>query len=271
MADQAQTRPAFADERQQRIAELVAVRGRARIGELARALHVTEPTIRKDLTALQEQGLLKRTHGGAIALRPLNERELSDREVTHRDAKAAIGRACLALLNEGDSVFLDGGTTVGTIAAAIAANPQAAPRNLAVLTNAVNVATALADVSGIEHILLGGQLHRSSGCVVGALALHNLQRFAVGTAIISASGFSEPGISVASAAEAEIKATVIDGARRVIVALDHTKIGVTDFARICELDDIDTIVLDETTPELDELCALHNIAITLAPVDPAPE
>jgi len=101
------------------------------------------------------------------------------------------------------------------------------------------------------------------------LALHNLQRFTVGVGFISASGFSEAGITVASAAEAEIKATVIDGARRVVVAVDHSKIGVTDFARISELDEIDTVVLGQSTPELEELCALHSIEIIVAPVDPA--
>jgi DeoR/GlpR family transcriptional regulator of sugar metabolism len=261
-------RPAFADERQQRIAEIVAVRGRARIGELAQLLGVTEPTIRKDLTALQEQGVLKRTHGGAIALVRLVEPELAEREVTHREAKAAIGAACLRLLDGAGSVYLDNGTTVGTIAAAIAANPQVAPRNLVVLTNAVTVATALADAPEIEHVLLGGQFRRASRAMVGPLALNNLQRFAVGVAFIGASGFSEAGISVASAVEAEIKATVIDSARRVVVALDHSKIGITDFARICEIDDIDTLVIDRSTPELDALCARHGIELILASAPP---
>jgi DeoR/GlpR family transcriptional regulator of sugar metabolism len=208
--------------------------------------------------------VLKRAHGGAIALRPVIERELSQREVTNREVKAAIGRACLALLDDGDSVFLDTGTTVGAIATAIAADPHAAPRNLVVLTNAINVATTLADVPGLEHVLLGGQVRRSSGSVVGALALHDLQRFVVDVAFISASGFSEPGISVASAAEAEIKATVVRSAQRVVVAVDHSKLGVTDFARICELDEIDTVVLDQSTPALEDLCALHNIEIITA-------
>jgi DeoR/GlpR family transcriptional regulator of sugar metabolism len=264
MADQGEARPVFADERQQHIAEIVGVRGRARIGELAQLLGVTEPTIRKDLTVLQELGVVKRTHGGAVAIRRIVERELSVREDTHRAAKVAIGQACMELLQDGDSVFLDNGTTIGTIAASIAANPRIAPSNMVVLTNAVPVATALADAPGIEHVLLGGQLRRASGSIVGALALNNLQRYSVSVAIISASGFSEAGISVASAAEAEIKATVVDGAGRVIVALDHSKVGVTDFARICELDEIDTLVIDKTTPELDELCARHKIELIAA-------
>jgi DeoR/GlpR family transcriptional regulator of sugar metabolism len=242
MSEQGQT-PAFADERQQRIAQLVAVRGRARIGELARTFGVTEPTIRKDLTALQAQGALKRTHGGAIALHPPIERELSDREITRK-------------------------ATVGTIATSIAADPRVAPRNLVVLTNAINVATALADVPGVEHFLLGGQVRRASGSVVGAPALSYLQRFTVNVAFISASGFSEAGITVASAAEAEIKATVVAGARRVVVAVDHSKIGVTDFARISELDAIDTVVVDQSTPDFEELCAAHDIEVVLAPGDP---
>jgi DeoR/GlpR family transcriptional regulator of sugar metabolism len=107
--------------------------------------------------------------------------------------------------------------------------------------------------------------------MVGALALHNLQRFAARLAFISASGFSEPGISVASATEAEIKATVIENASQVVVAIDHSKVGVTDFARICELDEIDAVVLDETPPELQELRALHDIEVVVAPVAAAPE
>jgi DeoR/GlpR family transcriptional regulator of sugar metabolism len=257
-------RPVFADERQQRIAEIVGVRGRARIGELAEILGVTEPTIRKDLTALQAQGAVKRTHGGAVAVRQVPERELSVREVTQRDAKLAIATTCLGLLQAGDSVFLDNGTTVGTVAEAIAANPSLAPRNLAVLTNAVPVAIALADAPGIEHVLLGGSLRRTTGSIVGALALNTLQRFAVSVAIISASGFSEAGISVASPAEAEVKAAVIDTAGRVIVAVDHTKVGNTDFARICELDAIDTLVTDRTTKELAQLCARHEITLVEA-------
>jgi DeoR/GlpR family transcriptional regulator of sugar metabolism len=253
--------PVFADERQQRIAELVAVRGRARIGDLARTLGVTEPTIRKDLSALQDRGIVKRTHGGAIALRPLVDRDVSNREVAHRDAKAAIGRACVRLLEDGDSVFLDSGTTVGAVATTIAADRDSAPRNLVVLTSAVNVATAIAGVPGVEHVLLGGELRRTSGSVVGALAVHNLQRFTVNVAFIGVSGFSELGISVASDAEAGVKAAVIERSRRVIVALDRSKVGATDFARICDLDEIDAVVLDETTPEIAELCAQHAIEL----------
>src|SRR5438105_3068624 len=90
--------PYFAYERRARIAELVSVRGSVRIGELATAFGVTEATMRKDLTALQEQGLVKRTHGGALALRPIVGRGLAQREETNAAGKRAIAATCVQLL-----------------------------------------------------------------------------------------------------------------------------------------------------------------------------
>ena len=261
--------PVFPDERQQLIAELVAGRGRARIGELAAHFDVTEQTVRKDLRALAERGLLKRTHGGAIALHPLVDRELAGREATHQEAKARIARACLALLQDGDAVFLDSGTTVTGIARALAAEQAVGGRgrplrNLSVLTSALDVARELADLPTVEHVLLGGQLHRQGGAVVGALTVENLQRFAVGVAFIGASGFSGDGISVATIAEAQAKAAVIERARHVVVPFDASKVGATDFARICELDAIDTVVMDRAGPEVERLCAAHEIRLVVA-------
>src|SRR5688572_28391288 len=167
--------PVFADERQARIAELVSVRGRARIGELAEQFEVTEPTIRKDLRVLQSRGLLKRTHGGALALQPSVEREFTGRQGTNTAAKQAIARACLQLVQDGDSVFLDSGTTVSAIAGALARHGSGL--SLSTLTTSLGVANTLADVPGIDCVLLGGQLRRVDGALVGALALENLQRF----------------------------------------------------------------------------------------------
>lgn len=257
----------FADERQQRIAEFVSGRGRARIGELAAQFVVTEQTVRKDLRALQDRGVLKRTHGGAIALHPLVDRKLSGRESTNQEAKQRIGRACLELLSEGDSAFFDSGTTVGGIARALtAAHQTSSPRfrNLSVLTSALDVAREVADLPTVEHVLLGGQLRSQGGAVVGALAVENLRRFTVGVAFIGISGFAEDGISVATVAEAQVKAAVIERARHVVVPFDFSKAGATDFARICGLDEVDTVVMDRAAPEIEELCRVHEIRLIVA-------
>ena len=252
----------FADERQARIAERVSARGRARIGELAELFGVTEPTIRKDLSALQERGLLKRAHGGALAVHPPIDRELAGRQTAHRDGKEAIARSCVELLRDGDSLFLDSGTTVEAIARTIARDSRGL--RLSVLTSSLSVATALADVRSIDCVLVGGQVRRVDGSVVGDLALDNLRRFSFGTAFLGVSGFSSVGISVGSLAEASLKEAVIERARRVVVAMDHSKIGTTDFARISGLEEVDVVVSDDATPAVRELCAAYGIELVLA-------
>lgn len=256
--------PAFVDERQAVIREYVSTRGRARIAELAALLGVTEVTIRKDLRVLHERGVLRRTHGGAIALTPLVERELAGRAIHNREAKEAIGRRCAAMIRDGDSVFLDSGTTVDAIARALFGAAEPTPRNITVLTNTLGVAEAAAAVPGVDHVLLGGELRSSSRALVGPMVLRGLQQFTVTIAFIGASGLSEAGISVSSLAEAEIKATVVENARRVVVAADRSKLGATDFARICQLDEIDTLVMDESVPGIEELCAAHEIELVIA-------
>lgn len=260
--------PVFADERQQRIAEFVAGRGRARIGELAAHFAVTEQTVRKDLRILHEQGTLKRTHGGAIALHPLVDRELSGREATNLQGKQRIARACLELLKEGDAAFFDSGTTVAAIARALATAQRASNarlRNLSILTSSLDVAREVADLPTVEHVLLGGQLRTQGGAVVGALALENLERFTVEVAFIGVSGFSEAGISVATVAEAQIKSAAVERARRVVVPFDSSKAGATDFARICALDAVDVAVMDEASPEIAALCRAHDVRLVVAP------
>ena len=255
--------PVFADERQARIAELVMTRGRARIGELASQFGVTEPTIRKDLSALQQRGMLKRTYGGALALHPIVDREFAGREGTNRSGKEAIAAACVDLLRDGDSVFLDSGTTVDAVAHALASGQRDRLR-LSVLTNTIAVASALADVPGIDCVLLGGQLQPSEGSLVGPLALENLQRFAFSSAFLGVSGFSELGISVGSLAEASLKAAVIERARRVVLPLDHSKVGSTDFAKVSDLDAVDVVVMDEASSAVRDLCTAYGIELITA-------
>jgi DeoR/GlpR family transcriptional regulator of sugar metabolism len=268
------TDPVFADERKRHIAEYVAGRGRARIGELAELFAVTEQTIRKDLRALDSLGVLKRTYGGVLALQPI-DRELTGRELTPatrapagKDAEQRIGRACVALLSSGDSVFLDSGTTGRRIARALSSRQQQPPperlRSLTVLTNSPDVALEVADLPAIQHVLVGGQLQPHSGALIGPVAIQTLQQFTVDIAFVGVSGFSAGGLSVATVGDAEVKASIIERARQVVVPFDVTKAGATDFAGVCALDAVDTVVVDRATPEVDVLCASHGIRVVAA-------
>lgn len=251
-------RPVFADERQTRIAELVAIRGSVRNIDLVDLLGVSEPTIRKDMRILEKRGLLKRTHGGAIAARPLVESDLVARSQINVEAKEAIAIACLQEIHNGDAIFLDSGTTTQRIASKLAGC------YITVLTNSIGVAEAVADMPTIEHILLGGRLRRVGGCLVGALALEILTHFTVNIAFLSASGFSEEGVTVADIEEAKLKAAVIERARRTILAIDHSKVGATHFARICDLDDIDVLIIDKANTFVQELCQANGIELVEA-------
>jgi DeoR/GlpR family transcriptional regulator of sugar metabolism len=231
---------------------------------------VTEPTVRKDLAALEDQHLVKRTHGGAIAVRQIVSRDLPGRAIVAVEEKKAIARSCLELISDGDTIFLDSGTTIEHLAHTLVDLRRAngnAPR-ITTLTNSLAVAQTLADTPGIEHVVLGGRYRPIGGTFVGPLTVQTVERFTPQTAFISVSGVSEGGISVVDLDEAQLKAAVIARAQNLVVAADHSKVGAIDFATICPLSDVDVIVTDRTSPELEALCANADVPLIVAPVTP---
>jgi DeoR family fructose operon transcriptional repressor len=251
-------KPVFAEERRQRILAMVNSQGRVRIAELVSLLDVSEPTIRKDLSALEQQRRLRRTHGGAIAVHPQFEPTMDARGALHGEAKDLIARACLEEIARGDSIFLDSGTTVQRIADLL---DQA---HVNVLTNALGVAQGLADKPTIRHTLLGGSVRSLGGTLVGPVALDTLSRFTVNVAFISASGFTGAGISVADVGDAQVKQAVIERARRVVVPVDSSKFGVEDFVAVCELDRIDLVITESASDEIRAVCAAHGVRLKIA-------
>ncbi|WNV86006.1 DeoR/GlpR family DNA-binding transcription regulator [Umezawaea sp. Da 62-37] len=250
--------PVFAEERRQRIADAVAAQGRVRLAELVEALGVTEPTIRKDLDELQRRQLLRRTHGGAIAYHQHIEVNFHDRGLRNRQAKELIARACREEIAQGESVFLDSGTTVEEIANGLD------HLDVNVLTNALGVANLVADQPGVRHTLIGGQIRSLGGSLVGPVALDNLMRFTVDVAFVGASGLTGDGISVADVSEAQIKRTVIDRARRVVVPMDSSKFGTSDFVTVCSLDQVDLIVTERATEDVTRWCQEHDVDLHVA-------
>lgn len=252
--------PTFADERQSQIAELVAARGKVLTSQLTATFGVSEPTLRKDLNTLEQRGLLKRTHGGAISVRPPREQDPEARSTVHLEAKQAIGAACLGELSDGDAVFLDSGTTVQCVARELAR----AGRRLTVLTNAPRVAAEVAASTACSHVLLGGQYRAVGGSLTGPLTLQNLALFTVNVAVIGVSGVTEDGLTVSDLAEAQLKSAVIARAQKVIVPLDGSKVGVVDFTRVCGLDQVDVVVTDRPHPALEAMCGGRGIRVVVA-------
>ncbi|MFD9737321.1 DeoR/GlpR family DNA-binding transcription regulator [Umezawaea sp. NPDC059074] len=248
--------PVFAEERRRSIADTVAARGRVRLADLVEAYGVTEPTIRKDLDELQRRRLLRRTHGGAIAVEPRHEVPFHDRGGHHLEAKRLIARACRDEITRGASVFLDSGTTVQAIAEDLS--------DVTVLTNALGVASLVADRPGVRHTLIGGQVRPLGGSLIGPVALDNLARFTVDIAFVGASGLTEDGLTVADVSEAQVKQAVIDRARRVVVPLDSSKFGVSDFVSVCSLDRVDVVVTERATDDVTRWCRDHDVELTVA-------
>ena len=262
-------RPAFTEERRQQILERVQVEGRVHVKDLAQSIGVTEATIRKDIADLDRTRLLRRTHGGAIAIRPAYEPDIADRAERNREAKDAIARACLEEVADGDAVYLDSGTTTGAIARLLA-DPSVGidgvrlPVNVNVLTNAIAVANYLAPVATIRHTVLGGSYRPVGGCFIGPLTISSLEQFTLNTAFIGVTGLDSSAITVADLGEAQVKMAAMNQAKRVVVPLDHTKIGVNDFVRVSDLDGIDLVVTDQANDTLKRICDEHNISLKIA-------
>jgi DeoR/GlpR family transcriptional regulator of sugar metabolism len=249
---------AFAEERRAEIVKIVLARGRAHVDDLVSALGVSAPTIRKDLDALESRHQVRRTHGGVIGWAGSTEPDIRERANVNTAEKNAIGRAARSLIEPGDSIFLDSGTTVRAIALDLDT-----PR-VNVLTNSIDVAVALADRATIRHTLVGGTYRSRGGSTVGPIALGQLQQFGVAKAFIGVTGLTDNGLWCADIAEAQLKRWIAEHTQTVIVVMDHTKVGAIDFASICNLGLVDTLVTDAPSDELRALCEAASTTLLIA-------
>ena len=214
------------------------------VTELSKHFGVSEVTIRKDLNLLKDRNLLVRTRGGAITNDTgTNEDEMSIRfkKLAHYREKQAIGRAAADLIEDGDIVIIDSGTT----ALQVACNLHKF-KNLTVLTNALNVAQEVLSYKRFNVILLGGNIRSSSESVVGALAESNLKMFYCDKLFLGVDSFSvENGISTPSVEEANINQIMISRSRKVITVFDSSKVNKRSLAFITDLSKIDAVVTDD--------------------------
>lgn len=266
MSNSGDDRPAFAAERHERILRLLAENGRVRTVHLATELDVAEPTVRKDIIELASQGRLRRTYGGALAVTStLVEPTIATRSTRHVDAKKRIAAVALKMIGTGESVYLDNGTTVLALVNALAEAPPASrPRNLNVLTNGIEVAQSLSEVGGVTHVLLGGSYRAAGNALTGPLTLDSLQQFSVSTAFIGVSGLAQGAFTVADITEAQVKSAVITRSSRIVVLMDSSKIGASDFARVCSLDAVQCLVTDRGGRELARQCADAGVELLTA-------
>ena len=233
----------YAEERQQSMVQLISRRGRLSVSQLSDEFAVTTETVRRDLSALDRMGLVRRVHGGAVPTGSFTvlESGISERDQANTPAKESIAAAALALLPPADSVIvIDAGSTTARLAAAL-------PRDLrlTVITHAVPVAARLADLPHIELHLLPGKVRPATHAAVGADTVAALGDVRVDVAFIATNGISTGyGLTTPDREEAAAKRAIIECARRTVVLADSTKIGLETAVRFAVLADIDTLVTD---------------------------
>ncbi len=235
----------YATERQQEIVTRARLDGRVEVRDLAETLDVTPETVRRDLTALERRGLVRRMHGGAIPVERLGiEPAVADREGRMAGQKERIAKAALDELPDGGAIILDAGTTTVRLAEMLPTD-----RELIVVTHGLPVATVLAARSNVTLHLLGGMVRGRTLAAVGVWAERAMQDVYADVAFLGTNGITaERGLTTPDLAEAGVKRALVAAARRTVVLADHTKFGRADFAQVAPLSAIDTVITDSGVP-----------------------
>jgi len=237
------------EERRQQILARVnaSPEGAIQVSELAEALGVSGMTIRRDLEELEHKGLLKRVHGGAISCLEglgLTWIPFAARRREYSQEKQQIGWLAAQLVQDGEKIILDSGTTTLQIARRLAEK-----RELCLVTNSLPISEVAARFPHARVILLGGELRTDELCSVGSVAAQQVAQYSVDKAFIGASGFSiERGATDSLLPEVEVKQAMMRAARQAILVVDSSKWNIERFIRIAELGAFHTVITDDHLP-----------------------
>ena len=228
--------------------------------ELASELNVSEVTIRNDLEALERQGVLRRMRGGAVMVRTARfERPPHLAAESFTDEKARIAALAASLIRDGETVIIDAGSTMVALARAL-------PRTLndvAVVTNALDVALELENHPGVKVAVTGGTVRGQQRSLVAPFATYLLAQINADVAFVSCAGFDpEKGFTQSNWEEAEVKHAMLAAAGRVVVLADHGKFGHVGTARIAPLNRADILVSD-TGLNVEAMRALETRGVRL--------
>ncbi len=219
------------EKRRRQILDLLQQEGKVYIASLSETFGTSLVTIRSDLDVLAQQGKLIRMAGGAVRVHDTPATQPND--VVRLAEKREIAEMAAQLIRDGDTLFINSGTTTQLVAQALKTK-----RNLSVVTNSLSVATELGSVPSFRVILLGGSINSQFRFTYGADTQDHLNRFGADWAILSVDGVSENGeISTCHAEEAIIDRIMISRAKQVLVVADSTKIGRTGFSYVSRCDD----------------------------------
>ena len=233
------------EERHAQILARLRHEGTVRIATLARAFAVTTETARRDLDELAASGALIRTYGGGASRSLIDEPALGDRSRTHASERAAIARTAAALVESGDAVMIDGGSTTRAFAQALAAREL----HITVVTNCLPVARALVVNPNCRTLICPGNYSAREEGTYGADAVDYLRRFKANKAFIGAGGLTTEGVTDADSQGCAIKRAMAGCADATILLVDRSKYDQAQFERVCALSDLDGLVSEAAPPK----------------------
>ncbi|MEA5454842.1 DeoR/GlpR family DNA-binding transcription regulator [Sinomonas sp. JGH33] len=260
----------FAEERQRLVAARVAEAGRVSVTELAERFAVTTETVRRDLAALEQAGVLRRVHGGAVPADDVSTTEttLSERLVQHLPEKLLIAEAAAQLIaaSRPGSILVDAGSSTEALVDALlrmrpsgSNGAQGAEQHI--ITNALPIADKLAASPGHAVHLLGGRIRGLTKAAVGPETIAAVERLRPDLAVIGTNGVHAAfGLSTPDTEEAAVKAAFVRAARRVVVLADASKLGVETLVQFARLDQLDSLVTN-ADPQPDLAAALDQAGV----------
>lgn len=229
----------MSDRRRKQLQQIVQNQGFAALGELATLLSVSESTVRRDLEALESESLVRRTHGGAFWSGGSDTLSIfRDRRDDSWAAKNAIGTAAAAMVDDHDTILLDGGSTTYELARRLVDRP------LQVVTNSLPVAQLLSTGAEIDLIMIGGCIRGRTAVSIGPMAQTQLAGIQVTTAFLSIAGVNERGFFNSDMMLVESERAMLKAADTSVVVADSSKFGRVSLSRICGLEDVNTVVTD---------------------------
>jgi len=248
--------------RRNQIKELISDFGSTKVDALSKRFGVSEVTIRADLRFLEKQGIILRSYGGAHIREAVGtDISIIKKRKLHAAEKRRIGRAAAELIHDGDSIILDSGTTTSEVVKYLDGK-----ENLTIMTNAVNIATALAGRANSTVMLTGGVLRQKSFSLVGVQAERTLRDYHFDKAFIGVDGFDlTAGLTTPNPYEAHLNTIMAEVAKEVIILTDSSKFGRKSLVSIIGMDQIDRVITDSNIPPayINHLKE-HNIGVILA-------
>lgn len=251
-------------ERTNLILEEIDKRGFVKVSELSELLQCSEVTIRNDIKALEQKGLLQRIHGGAVRS-GLQFQQKHPGESIYRnvDRKTLIAKRAYEFIEDNDTIIIDDSSTTLYLTSLIKDDPS---KHLTVVTNSLTVATELADIPHVNLFMVGGQIGGALPAAMGEMTVNNLSEFYIDKAFIGVRGVNfKVGITSIAFPQMQVKRAIIKVSKKVYVMADSSKFGGAYLSVICPFEKITSIITDSSlSEEYRKMAAEKNVSLVIA-------